>query len=256
MSELHLYLQVWQKVQHFRESTCFFGCKEWRHVLKCSLLASLSVKPVQYLQTSALALKWEYCGFMPTWDNCCVALYSLYRYHGGINKWSRRLARNEIKLQMNCWKQKCVCFNMYTYCRDILLIRFQVILCILFEQKWKLTHIVRLWAAGVRPLLPLAELDWARSHHIGCRSDSQLCVIITHLTQSKCLVQNMNEEDKNTGITANQSLAPERIINASTPINVRAQPSLTDHNYLICGCLAPSHLQDSNLLPFRGDFML
>ena len=47
---------------------------------------------------------------------------------------------------------------------------------------------------------------------------SQLCVIIAHLTQSERLVWNMNEEDKNTEITVNQSLVPERIINALTPI--------------------------------------
>ncbi|KAL3055643.1 hypothetical protein OYC64_018340 [Pagothenia borchgrevinki] len=42
----------------------------------------------------------------------------------------------------------------------------------------------------------------------------------------------MNEEDKNTEITATRSLVPEGIIDASTPINVLSEPSLTHNNYL------------------------
>lgn len=56
---------------------------------------------------------------------------------------------------------------------------------------------------------------------------SQLFVIIAHLTQSECLVWNINEGDKNTEIMVTWSLVPERIINASTPINVLTEPSLT-----------------------------
>lgn len=85
---------------------------------------------------------------------------------------------------------------------------------------------------------------------------SQLCVIITHLTQSERLVWNVNEEDKNTWIAANQRLVPERIINASTPVNVVSEPSLTHDNYLVCGRFASSRLQAGNLLPLRGEFLL
>lgn len=85
---------------------------------------------------------------------------------------------------------------------------------------------------------------------------SPLCAIITHLTQSEHLVWNVNEEDKNTEITVNWSLIPERIINASTPIIVLTERSLTHNNYLICGHFASVHLQAGHLLPLRVESLL
>lgn len=111
-----------------------------------------------------------------------------------------------------------------------------------------------LWAVDVQPFFPSAELDGPR--HITPAVEvrlSQLCVIISHLTQRERLVWNMNEDDKNSEITANRSLVPERIINASTPINILAERSPTHHNYLVCGLFASSHLQAGNSLPFRGE---
>ena len=100
------------------------------------------------------------------------------------------------------------------------------------------------------------QRSWTGLGHITAAVEvrlSQLAVIISHLTQRERLVWNMNEDDKNCEITANQSVVPERIINASTPINVPAERSLTHHNYLVCGLFASSHLQAGNSLPFRGE---
>lgn len=55
--------------------------------------------------------------------------------------------------------------------------------------------------------------------------------------------------------TPSRGFAPERIIYASTRVNVRTSPSLTDDNYLVCGCVASSHLQAGNLLPLSGEFL-
>ncbi len=102
------------------------------------------------------------------------------------------------------------------------------------------------------------QRSWTGFSHITLAARvrlSQLCVIIAHLTQSECLVWNMNEGDKNTEITANQSLAPERIINASTLINVLTERSLTDNNYPVYGRFASSHLRAGYLLPLRGEFL-
>lgn len=78
------------------------------------------------------------------------------------------------------------------------------------------------------------------SHIIGCIMGlSQFFVIIAHLTQSEYLVWNINEGDKNTEIVVTWSLVPDRIINASTPINVLTEPSLTHNNYLI---FCPPHI--------------
>lgn len=66
----------------------------------------------------------------------------------------------------------------------------------------------------------------------------------------------MNEEDENTAITVNRSLAPERIINASTPIIILRLRSLTHNSYLICGQFAFVRLQAANLLPLKDEFLL
>lgn len=95
-------------------------------------------------------------------------------------------------------------------------------------------------AGSVSPFFPTSQLNWSQSHSIGCIMGlSQFFVIIAHLTQSEYLVWNINEGDKNTEIVVTWSLVPDRIINASTPINVLIQPPLTHNNYLI---FCPPHI--------------